>query len=161
MFDTYMWCDQAKSVWSRPNSVFIFLTNCVHHFQSYICRKPHWNWSIGSKDMSSWRMPKTKGNKRDFLICLALSKHQYFRLPTDFAWSHIFMTCDGKTLMYGIEQKYGTKVIIVYSVNSVFNPSKSIVYFKSHVRDPSQTLVEGLDANHIIVKILGGPFRPQ
>ena len=27
-----MWCDQAKSVWSWSNSVFIFLTNCMHHF---------------------------------------------------------------------------------------------------------------------------------
>ena len=36
---TYMWCDQAKSVWSRSNSVFIFLTNCMHHFHSYILQK--------------------------------------------------------------------------------------------------------------------------
>ena len=34
-----MWCDQAKSVWSRSNSVFIFLTNCMHHFHSYILQK--------------------------------------------------------------------------------------------------------------------------
>ena len=35
----HMWCDQAKSVWSRPNSVFILLTNCMHHFHSYILQK--------------------------------------------------------------------------------------------------------------------------
>ena len=35
----YMWCDQAKSVWSRSNSVFIFLNNCMHHFNSYILQK--------------------------------------------------------------------------------------------------------------------------
>ena len=34
-----MWCDQAKSVWSRSNSVFIFLINCLHHFYSYILQK--------------------------------------------------------------------------------------------------------------------------
>ena len=34
-----MWCDQAKSVWSRSNLVFIFLTNYMHHFQSYILKK--------------------------------------------------------------------------------------------------------------------------
>ena len=34
-----MWCDQAKSVWSRSNSVFIFLTNWMHHFYSYILKK--------------------------------------------------------------------------------------------------------------------------
>ena len=34
-----MWCDQAKSVWSRSNSVFTFLTNCLHHFHSYILQK--------------------------------------------------------------------------------------------------------------------------
>ena len=37
------------------------------------CRKPHWNWSIGFEDMSNWRMPKTIGNKRHFLLCLTLS----------------------------------------------------------------------------------------
>ena len=35
----YMWCDQTKSVWSRSNSVLIFLTNCMHHFNSYIYQK--------------------------------------------------------------------------------------------------------------------------
>ena len=35
----YMWCDQAKSVWSRSHSVFIFLTNSMHHFHSYILQK--------------------------------------------------------------------------------------------------------------------------
>ena len=34
-----MWCDQAISVWSRWHSVFIFLTNCMHHFHSYILQK--------------------------------------------------------------------------------------------------------------------------
>ena len=34
-----MWCDQAKSVWSWSNSVFIFLTNGMHHFHSYILQK--------------------------------------------------------------------------------------------------------------------------
>ena len=36
---THLWCDQAKSVWSRWNSVFIFLTNCMHHFYNYILQK--------------------------------------------------------------------------------------------------------------------------
>ena len=35
----HMWCDQAKSVWSRSNSVFIFPTNCMFHFYSYILQK--------------------------------------------------------------------------------------------------------------------------
>ena len=35
----HMWCDQAKSVWSRSNSVFIFLINCMHHFYSFILQK--------------------------------------------------------------------------------------------------------------------------
>ena len=35
----HMWCDQAKSVWSRSNLVFIVLTNCMHHFYSYILQK--------------------------------------------------------------------------------------------------------------------------
>ena len=34
-----MWCDQAKTVWSRSNSVFIFLTNCLHHIYSYVLVK--------------------------------------------------------------------------------------------------------------------------
>ena len=35
----YMWCDQTKSVWSRSNSVFIFLPNSMHHIYSYILQK--------------------------------------------------------------------------------------------------------------------------
>ena len=34
-----MWCDQAKSVWSRSNSLFSFLTTCLHHFYNYILQK--------------------------------------------------------------------------------------------------------------------------
>ena len=34
-----MWCDQAKSVWSRSNSLFSFLTTCLHHSYSYILQK--------------------------------------------------------------------------------------------------------------------------
>ena len=34
-----MWCDQAKSVRSQSNSVFIFLTNCMHYYYSYILLK--------------------------------------------------------------------------------------------------------------------------
>ena len=34
-----MWCDQAKSVWSLSNSVFIFLTNCMYLFHCYILQK--------------------------------------------------------------------------------------------------------------------------
>ena len=34
-----MWCDQAKTVWSRSNSVFIFQINCMHHFHNYILQK--------------------------------------------------------------------------------------------------------------------------
>ena len=36
---SHLWCDQAKSVWSWSNSVFTFLTNCLHHFHSYILQK--------------------------------------------------------------------------------------------------------------------------
>ena len=35
----YLWCDHAKSVWGWSNSVFIFLTNSMHHFHSYILQK--------------------------------------------------------------------------------------------------------------------------
>ena len=38
-FHNYFWCDQAKSVWSWSNSVFIFLNNHMHHFHSYILQK--------------------------------------------------------------------------------------------------------------------------
>ena len=49
-----------------------FLTASII-FTATFCRKPHWNWSIGSKDKSIQRMPKTIGNKRHFLLYLALS----------------------------------------------------------------------------------------
>lgn len=34
-----MWCDQAKSVWSRSYSIFSFLLDCNKHLQSYILQK--------------------------------------------------------------------------------------------------------------------------
>ena len=30
------------------------------------CRKPHWNWSIGSKDMNIWRMSKNNRKQKEF-----------------------------------------------------------------------------------------------
>ena len=35
----YMWCDQAKSVWSRLDANFFNLPDCVHYFKSYILQK--------------------------------------------------------------------------------------------------------------------------
>ena len=37
--DNNMWCDHAKSVWSRSYSIFSFLLNCKKHLQSYILQK--------------------------------------------------------------------------------------------------------------------------
>ena len=37
--NTYLWCNQAKSVWSWSNLVFFLLTICMHHFHSYILQK--------------------------------------------------------------------------------------------------------------------------
>ena len=34
-----MWCDQAKSVWSRSYSIISFLLDCNKHLQSYILQK--------------------------------------------------------------------------------------------------------------------------
>ena len=68
-------CGVIKQNQSEVSQIhfFIFLTNLCTIFTATFCRKPHWNWWIGSKDMSSWRMLKTIGNKQNFLLCLALS----------------------------------------------------------------------------------------
>ena len=61
----YMWYDQAKSVWSHSNAVFIFLTSCMHHFYSYILQKTSLklvNWFQRyeqSKDVKNNRKQKT------------------------------------------------------------------------------------------------------
>ena len=81
-------CDQAKSVWSRSNSVFIFLTNCTHHFHSYILPKNPLKLVSWFQKYVQLKDAKSNGKRRHFLLCLALSLNQYFQLPSDFAWSH-------------------------------------------------------------------------
>ena len=62
-----MWCDQAKWVWSWPNSILHLMIDCIHHCIATFNNRSYWNWSIGSKDMDSWRVAKTIGNKE--IIC--------------------------------------------------------------------------------------------
>ena len=64
-----MWCDQAKSVWSRSNSVFIFLSNCMHYFHSYILQKIPLNFTNW---FQRYEQLKDAKNNRKQKICSAL-----------------------------------------------------------------------------------------
>ena len=61
-----MWCDQAKSVWSRLNSVVIFLTNCLHHFHSYILQKTPLKLVIWFQRYEQLKDAKNKGKQKTF-----------------------------------------------------------------------------------------------
>ena len=39
VLNDHIWCDQTKSVWSRLDSNFFNLPDCVHHFKNYILQK--------------------------------------------------------------------------------------------------------------------------
>ena len=96
--------DKIYVVWSSKISLksvkftFQFSNYLVAPFlQSSFCRKPHWNWSVGSKDMSSWRMPKTIGNKRLFFwgggLYLKISISNFLLILLDhITYQHSFAT---------------------------------------------------------------------
>ena len=94
-----MWCDQAKSVWSRSNSVFIFLTNCMHHFYSYIFQKTPLKLVIWFqryeqlKDAKNNRKQKTFSALFGSILKSIFPTSDWFCLIT----SHIF---DGSLLLF-------------------------------------------------------------
>ena len=84
-----MWCDQAKSVWSRSNSVFIFLTNCMHLIHSYILQKTPLKLVNCFQRYEQLKDAKNNRKQNTFSPLFgSILKNQYSRLPTDFAWSH-------------------------------------------------------------------------
>ena len=56
-------CDAIKQNESEISqsqfSVFWLIVHII--FKVTLYNRPYWNWSIGSKDMGSWRVEKTKG----------------------------------------------------------------------------------------------------
>ena len=70
----------------NKNSVFIFLA--CPNFRAISCWKPHQDWAYGSRDIAILVMLKTIKYKGNWILLLALSKNQYERVPTHFAWSH-------------------------------------------------------------------------
>ena len=69
----YMRCDQAKGVWSRSNSIFIFLIDCILHLQSYLLLQTplklvHWFQRYGQL-----KGCKNNRKQRNYLLCLAIS----------------------------------------------------------------------------------------
>ena len=58
----HRWCDQAKWVWSRSNSIFIF----IWHFQSYLLQQTLLKLVNSSKDTGSWKVVKQQETK---IIC--------------------------------------------------------------------------------------------
>ena len=74
-----MWCDQAKSVWSRSYSIFSFLLDCNKHLQNYILQKTPLKLNNQFKRYQQLKSLHNKRKQKEIL---------YFRLLTDFAWSH-------------------------------------------------------------------------
>ena len=68
-----MLCDQPKWVWSRSNSIFIFLIDCIDHLQSYLVQQTPLklvNWF-----QKYWQLKGSKNNReqRNYLLRLAIS----------------------------------------------------------------------------------------
>ena len=55
--------------------------------------RPHWHWSIGSKNTGSWRVVKTTGNKEIISFVWLYFYNQYLQVLTHFAWSHHLIIC--------------------------------------------------------------------
>ena len=82
----HLWCNQLEWVQSGSNSIFIFLTDCIHHLQSYLLQQIPLklaNW------FQIYRQLKGCKNRRNYLPCLAISlRYQCLRVPTHYTWSH-------------------------------------------------------------------------
>ena len=84
------------------NLVFFWIV-CLH-FRAISCWKPHQNWTNGSKVIAISEMLKTITYKGNWMLLLALSKNQYERVPTHFAWSrHI---CHNERYFMSIFKNY-------------------------------------------------------
>ena len=68
-------CDAIKQNESELEKIHFLFFSIFYwdSIQVLIWWKPHIDWAIGSKDMNSWRVAKTIGNKRNYLLCLAIS----------------------------------------------------------------------------------------
>ncbi len=85
----HMWNDQAKWVWTQTYHIFSFLLGVILHSKSYVLQKtslkldmPFYIYDL-LKDCQNNRKQKDL-----FPLFGSISKSQYLRVPTHFAWSH-------------------------------------------------------------------------
>ena len=58
-----MWWNQANELEVGQIQVLFFPLIVYFICKATFYNRPHWNWSIGSKDTGSWRVEKTGNNK--------------------------------------------------------------------------------------------------
>ena len=73
----YMWCDQAKWVWTWIKWKSSFRFNLCIMIRAILCWKPHQDWTSCSGDIAILVMFKTLNYKGNWMLLLAVSKNQY------------------------------------------------------------------------------------
>ena len=74
IFFSYLWCDQAKWVWSRNFVFSVFCHFLLGYYLSFNLLKTHGDWAISSQNIAFWVIAKTIKNKRNHPLFLAISK---------------------------------------------------------------------------------------
>ena len=132
-----------KSVWSRSNSVFIFLTNCMHHFDSYILLKTPMklvNWFQRYallKDATNNRKQKTFSALFDSIFKSIFPTSDWFCLIT----SHIarFKCCKALSWLKGSQlgayfhKPYSN--LVVLKTRNCLDKSKTIIWALSFAKN--------------------------
>ncbi len=84
-FESYMWGDQAKWVWTGVHH--IFLLDVVLHSKRFILLKSPLKLDISLHIvMTYWKVVKTIENKSSYFLWPDLSTYKFLRIPTHFAW---------------------------------------------------------------------------
>ena len=64
----------SSKIWSRSNSIFVFLTNCTHHFHSHILQKTPLKLVNWFQRYEQWKNAKNNRKQKTFsaLFCSIL-----------------------------------------------------------------------------------------
>ena len=127
-----LWWDQAKSVWSRSNSISSFLFNCMHHFHSYILQKTPLklvNWFQGYGQLND-------ANKKTFCALFGSILKSVFLSSAWFSLITSHMSYDPELPRDHLHTAKAGRVCVVPTTHSC-----SLVYFTTGFKNCIQVYV--------------------
>ena len=133
-----MWCDQAaKSVWSWLDSNFFNLSECTHHFKSFILQQTPLKLDIWFQRYG--QLKGCKNNKKQKILCLLFGYNFVYILKS------IFLTFDWFCLITShiIQHIYWDYCMLNIYIMEINIPKKSDLKFLN-VQDllPSRAYIQ-------------------